>query len=549
MTARRPRPRPAKAPAQPPSEAALERDVGRELFELASVPYAILDRAGTIERANLAFANLFGVPRGRFFGASLAKHVPPRERARLAEAIEDAIASDQKVRRDMILRGPHRGAIHAEVEVVGVGPPSDRRALLAIFDVTERARFEAEIGRTAKLLRLGRLAAEISHDFNNVLLGIIGCADLALDQLDSRHQAQGSVLDLKAAAIRGAKLTGKLLATGHPDDAPEHTELVSALAQCEPVLRGLLGDRITLTIRSPQGPVEVRVPHVEIEQILLNLAMNSRRAIADRGHLSIEISPMVLGAREARSSSPLRDGRYVTLQVEDDGRGMDAATRERAFEPFFSGSAGGFGLGLATVRAIIDRRGGHVDCRSEVGRGTTIRMLLPVADDRDAARPSSRTGPISISPSSAPPSSRPSLPPTSTVTVLVVEDDDLSRRAIATYLERRGYRVLAAANGVQAVGLSTGEGGRLDVIVTDMGLEGTTGDRLAAALRSMHRGASVIFVSGRPATDPAVKRALRAPRSAFLRKPFELDDLAAQISAFVFRQQLAFKPTKDPQDA
>lgn len=410
---------------------------------------------------------------------------------------------------------------------------------------TEGRSGSAERERAARLQGLGRRTAEVAHDFNNLLLGIVGCADLALDHLGSETAARPHVEDLKAAALRGMKLTGKLLDTSRADEPPpERADIGAALSQCEPVLRGLLGDRVALAVRAPTRPVAVAIPPVEIEQILLNLAMNARRAIAERGHFTIEASPTE--AREGDSVPSIRPHRYVMLKVTDDGAGMDEATRERAFEPFFSGSrGGGFGLGLATVRAIIAQRGGHIDLQSEVGRGTSIRMLLPVADDLDS-EPVSGLGTIPP-PSSAPASSPRSAARASRPTVLLVEDDDTSRRAMTTFLERRGFQVIAAANGVLAARACSGADVRLDVIVTDLGLEATTGVRLASDLRALHRRAGVLYISGRSEADPVVKRALRAPRTAFLRKPFELDELVRQTGALVSRKQTVSKLLGEPE--
>lgn len=534
-------------------ELAARRQMDLELYELAPVAYATLDRTGTVVGANLALSKLLGLPRGRLLGARLARYTTVRDAPALAELVRLAVSGDEKVGRALSFRRPDGEMVHARVEAVGVGAPRERTVHLALLDDTERRRLAERSRRAAKLDEVGLAASAIAHDFNNVLLGIVGCADLALEHLSSAGQGRLLVQEIKAIALRGSMLTGKLLAVERPEEeAAPSVDLREVVERSEPLLLGLLGDRVRLAVRTAPAPVPVRLHPVEIEQILVNLATNARRAMRDGGHLAVEVATTDLSPRELDSRR--RTGRrdFAVLKVTDDGPGMDAATRAHAFDPFFSASptALGTGLGLATVREIVTRAGGMVDLWSEIGRGTTVRILFPLAEGEPVTAPD-RAPPAAPAGAAAgpeePPEETPEEPPEETpavpepgagagesaiapaprarATVFLLEDDEASRAALEIFLERRGYRVLVASNGEEARRVCREHIGSLDIIVSDLGLEGSSGVKLAAAARALHPRAAVIFISGRAPGDPLVKQALRVARTTFLRKPFELDQL------------------------
>ncbi len=423
-----------------------------------------------------------------------------------------------------VIRGEaaaHKGPSGGDVSP----PPSSPCACPC--DQPEHARLEAELRRAQRLAAIGHATSAIVHDFNNLLTGIVGCADLALQQLDPDLEGRWFVAELRAIALRGGMLTARLLDLDRAQDRePLPTDLDAVVRRTEPLLRGLLGEQVALTIASPRRHLFVRMHPVEIEQVLLNLAMNARRAMPRGGKLRVEISTTELNPREMGPMRPSPSRRFALIEVSDNGVGMDAETRARAFEPYFSGSllTLGSGLGLATVREILGRRGGAIDLWSKVGLGTTVRMLLPIevtapsVEVETAPRPAvARTVEARESPVER------------GLTVLLVEDDEACRMAFATFLKRCGHRVLAAETAEEARGMWAHAAAPLDVVIADLGLAAEAGDDLAEAVRKAHPRAVVVLVSGREPESPRVKKALRGPRTAFLKKPFELEELIRTI--------------------
>ncbi len=525
-------------------DVAAHRQMDLELFELAPVAYATLDRAGTILAGNFALSKLLGVPRSRIVGSRLARYTADRDAAALTEAVRQAVGGDEKTTRTITFRRAEGGPLQVRVEIVGVGLEPDRRAHVALIDDTERHHLARELRRAGKLNEVGLAASAIAHDFNNVLLGIVGCADLALEHLSTADGARSFVQELKAVALRGSMLTGKLLALDRSREAePPRVDMNEVVSRTEALLRGLLGDRLRLHLRTARAPVVVRIDPIEIEQILLNLATNARRAMREGGNLSVEVATTELPRQEMERRRKTGPRQFAVLKVADDGPGMNAATRSRAFEPFFTTSSSGVGtgLGLATVREIIVRGGGLLDLWTEPGHGTTIRILFPLEQGESTSVPGGIV-PVTAA-AEALTDGAPERPTGSdekveldaktgpekkvghSATVLLLEDDEASRGALATFLERRGYRVLVAENGAEARRLCREHPGAVEIIVSDLGLEDGSGVKLAAAARATHRDAVVVFISGRASGDPLVKQALRGARTTFLRKPFELDDL------------------------
>lgn len=354
-------------------------------------------------------------------------------------------------------------------------------------DVTELKHLESELLHAHKLEAIGQLASGVAHDFSNLLMGIIGFADVALSRMGGENAGRTHVLELKRAALGGTALVRQLLTYARKETAgPRVVDVHATVLGMEPMLRQLVGADVLLSV-DLQAPARlVRCNSGELEQIVMNLVVNARRAMPRGGSLS-------LTTRGAESG--------LLLAVRDTGCGMDAATRERIFEPFFTTRAAGegTGLGLSMVQKLVEHMGGDIDVESERNVGTCFIIHLPViAGD---LQPPSPPAEVRLDPGHG--------------TVLVVEDDALVRATLQHYLERGGYSVLVAADEREAREHCR-TAAEIDLLLVDVVLPGTRGDRVAAALSPLARGAPVLFMSAYPEQDA-------------LRKPFDQATLLAAV--------------------
>jgi two-component system cell cycle sensor histidine kinase/response regulator CckA len=410
-----------------------------------------------------------------------------------------------------------------------------RRARLVVaIDVTERLRTERALRESQEQLRqsqkmeaVGSLAGGIAHDFNNLLTAILGYCDLALDELASDHTASADVAEVRRAALRAAELTHQLLAFSRRQVLkPLIFPLGPAAAQVERILRRLISENIELALVVEPDTPSVCADPTQLEQVMLNLAVNARDAMPRGGHLRIRTGVLALEAPRAMSGMTLAPGRYALLEVTDTGTGIAPEVRDRLFEPFFTTKARGqgTGLGLATVYGVVQQSGGAIDVVSEVGRGTTFTAYFPVAtaseledgtDEPEEARYGS--GRIAAGPQAA------------TATILLAEDDEAVRAIARETLERVGYRVLSAPNGMDALALADGHDGAIDLLLTDVIMPGMNGRQLADALAQRQPGLRVLFASGY--TDNVLMdQGALAPGVRLLDKPFTPAALALKVA-------------------
>jgi len=383
-------------------------------------------------------------------------------------------------------------------------------------DVTERRRLEDQLRQSQKMEAIGRLAGGVAHDFNNLLAAIQGHAELMLGQLPNGMPLYRSATEVHKAAARGALLTRQLLTFSRKEVvAPNAFDLNLVVAEMENMLRRLIGEQIALTIRLADTPLRARCDRGQLEQVLLNLAVNARDAMPEGGPLSIAVSGVEVAELECKDDPDARPGPHVVLVVRDEGSGMDEHTLAHLFEPFFTTkSAGkGTGLGLSTVYGIVQRAGGHIRVKSAPGQGSTFTVYLPRVEEPTAVEEPER--PVGEAIHGA-------------ETILVVEDEDAVRSMVREALEARGYRVLVARNGVEALDLAGRYGDYIDLLVTDVIMPQMNGAELAQRLARLRPGLRVLFVSGY--TDDAVIRVgVLEQRTAFLQKPFSLDVLGRTV--------------------
>jgi len=383
-------------------------------------------------------------------------------------------------------------------------------------DVTERRRLEDQLRQSQKMEAIGRLAGGVAHDFNNLLAAIQGHAELMLGQLPHGLPLHRSATEVHKAAARGALLTRQLLTFSRKEVvAPNAFDVNLIVAEMENMLRRLIGEQISLTIALAADPLRARCDRGQLEQVLLNLAVNARDAMPEGGPVSIAVAAADLQEVDCADHPGARPGPHVTLAVRDEGCGMDEHTLAHLFEPFFTTkSAGkGTGLGLSTVYGIVQRAGGHIRVKSEPGQGSTFTVYLPRVEGASAVEEPERLVGDTLH---------------GAETVLVVEDEDAVRSMVREALEARGYRVLVARNGVEALDLAGRYGDYIDLLVTDVVMPQMNGAELAQRLSHLRPGLRVLFVSGY--TDDAVIRTgVLEARTAFLQKPFSLDDLGRMV--------------------
>ena len=384
-------------------------------------------------------------------------------------------------------------------------------------DVTAQKSLEAQFRQSQKMEAVGQLAGGVAHDFNNLLTIINGYSDLLLTSLPPDDPSRELVSEIYKAGERSAGLTRQLLAFSRKQVlAPRTLDLNTVVADTASLLRRVIGEDVRFATAPSPGLWPVLADPGQIEQVLLNLAVNARDAMPGGGKLTIETRNVELDEGYAAAHPDARPGPHVLLAVSDTGHGMTLEVKVRIFEPFFTtkGVGKGTGLGLATVYGIVKQSGGHVGVYSEVGVGTTFKVYLPRAE------PEGRTFKGQ---------SRLLTPPRGTETVLVVEDEDAVRALTRHILQHAGYTVLEAADGDEARAAGGGRApGRSHLVVSDVVMPGSTGREVAERLAGRHPGIGVLFVSGYT-DDAVVRHGVLHDKVNFLQKPFTPATLAWKV--------------------
>jgi signal transduction histidine kinase/CheY-like chemotaxis protein len=391
-------------------------------------------------------------------------------------------------------------------------------------DLTEQVELEAQLRQAQKMEAVGRLAGGVAHDFNNLLMVIGSHARFALDALPPASPVREEIEAIDEASRRAATLTRQLLAFSRKQILkPEVLELNAVVRGLEPMLRRLIGEDITVHSQLAPRLDMVLADPAQLEQVLVNLALNARDAMSAGGRLTIEtanvdVCPTGAVAGPQPGDEPLPAGPYVRLTVRDTGAGMSAETQARAFEPFFTTkeTGKGTGLGLATVYGIVRQSGGAVRVASAPGEGTTFEIDLP----RAAACPANGSDGADAAVAGA-----------GTETVMLVEDEPQVRAIVRRLLARRGYTVLEAADGHEALRIAADAAApTIDLVVTDMVMPEMSGRDFADRLAVRRPGVRVLFMSGYT-DDEIIRRGLLRPGMAFLEKPFSSDRLLAAVRA------------------
>jgi PAS domain S-box-containing protein len=384
-----------------------------------------------------------------------------------------------------------------------------------VRDITDRKRLEDQLRQAQKMEAVGQLAGGIAHDFNNLLTVITGYSELLYDDLGADDPRRADVSEIRQAAARAAQLTRQLLAFSRKQVLqPRALDLNGVVTGIEKMLTRLLGETISVRTKLSPSLGTVRADPGQLEQVLMNLAVNAGDAMPHGGELTIETSEVELDEEYAREHVDAVPGRYVMLAVHDAGVGMEPATQARLFEPFFTtkGPGKGTGLGLSTVYGIVKQSGGHIWVYSEIGQGTTFKVYLPRID-----------APADIMPRSPQEAAK-----RGTETILVVEDADLLRALARRVLEGFGYTVLTAHGGQEALAMAEAHPGPVHLLLTDVVMPEMGGAELAKRLAARRAEILVLYMSGYT-DDAIVRQGVLDEGVAFIQKPFTAESLVRRV--------------------
>ena len=381
-----------------------------------------------------------------------------------------------------------------------------------VQDITQHKVLEDQLRQAQKMEAIGRLAGGVAHDFNNLLTAISGYANLVLDQLRERDSdLVADVQEIDKASQRAHSLTRQLLAFSRKQLLqPQILNVNDVVGDMDTMLRRLIGEDIEIITAYGSGLARVQADPGQLQQVIINLVVNARDEMPGGGTLSIQTANTTISPDEAaRRGSDVQPGSFVTLTIRDTGRGMDDETKARLFEPFFTkkGVGKGTGLGLATVYGIVKQSGGFIDVESEPGKGASFTIYLPA-----------------VAASVVVPEVKESAPeptPGGVESILLVEDEDMVRRYVATVLKDAGYRVLIASDGHEALRIAEEE--QVDLLLTDVVMPKISGPELAERL-----GLPVIYMSGYTG-DLIEQHEMLRPGMAYIQKPFSAGDLKRKV--------------------
>jgi PAS domain S-box-containing protein len=518
------------------SESALRESEAkhRALAENAHDLICEIDTEGRFLYVSPNYLGFLGYAPEELIGHPASEYVHPEDLSLVASQLQEGFA--QGTARQAVYRFRHRNGEWRWFESSGKAfrtAAGEAHGVVISRDVTERRRTEEALRRSEESLRraqkmeaVGRLAGGVAHDFNNMLLVILGNAAAVLEQLREDDPLRSDVIEIREAARHAADVTRQLLAFGRGQVLqPRVMDLNQTVRAVRRMLRHSVPEDVELLLELDPALGRVRADPAQIEQVIVNLVLNACDAMPKGGRLTLRTAngPAAAAAAASEDGAP-----YVELAVVDTGTGMDEEVLQHVFEPFFTTKevGRGTGLGLATVYGIVHQSGGSVLVESARGRGTTFRVRLPHAE-----------GPLEA----PPPEPRPqAVPSGARARILLVEDEPSVRRHLQRALERDGHRVRAVADAAHALALAERPGEEIDLLVTDVVMPGMSGPALAARLAAQRPGLRILYVSGY-VEDVLAPRGALTSSAAFLEKPFTPEVLTAKV-----REVLKAPPTSLP---
>lgn len=468
----------------------------RAAVESAPSGLLMADSEGRIVLVNREIERMFGYAREEILGQPIERLVPDRFR-RDHPSFRAGFRSDPRVRsmgagRDLFGLRKDGTDVPIEIGLTPLATEDGLFVLAAVVDISERKRLELEQRALAERLRqsqkmeaIGTLAGGIAHDFNNILGGIIGYAELIVANLDSSAPASRDAQEILSAAMRGRRLVERILAFSRRQESERRpVDLGDVVREVKHLLRATLPAGITLQVRVPEGLPRVQADATSVHQVLMNLASNAAQAMPEGGVLDFSVEPFYVRDHIARENPGLREGPYLSLDVHDNGTGMDPDTRARAFEPFFTTKpvGSGTGLGLAMVHGIMHDHGGAVLLESERGVGTQVRCLFPVPEVVEASsQPIHQLAPMLRGRGER---------------VLLVDDEPQLLDVTGRRLEMLGYKVRTSSRPAQALAMVRAEPAAFDLLISDLSMPEMTGADLAASVRRVRPDLPIILLSG-----------------------------------------------------
>jgi DNA-binding response OmpR family regulator/nitrogen-specific signal transduction histidine kinase len=470
---------------------------------------ALLDPDGAVRRSNAALPLLLGLEPEWIPGRLLDELIPP---APQMPGTAEALATLRRSTQERTLDDRTFG--------ITIDPMADddtglRGGVVIVTDITERCEIERGLRHSQKLESIGLLAGGVAHDFNNLLMGILGNASLALDDVPQGGAAWKALTDVMRASERAADLTRQLLAyAGKGRFVVEPVDLSALVQELVPLIHSSIPRKARLILNLAPGLPPTQADKGQIEQVVMNLLINAAEALED-GSGTVTVTSAACPARDVEQSQFLTDhelrGDYIRLTVEDTGVGMDEETRSRIFDPFFSTKFLGRGLGLSATLGIVRGHKGAIRVTSTPGNGTTFEVLFPASAP---AQVKQRDQDVRSGHGEG--------------TILVVDDEETIRKLMKVVLQRKGYEVLAAENGAEALTIFSRNASRISLIVLDLVMPVMSGEEVLPHLLAMRPGVKVIVSSGQDSTEGL--RKLGEPRVAgYLQKPYRADALASKV--------------------
>jgi len=495
------------------------------LFNSTPMAIAALDRDGHIVRSNAAFAKLIPQAlKGGEHGRSIFSAIAERDRAALENTLADAAAGKSDIAPlDVTLSGEkeHSARLFFAASGEDVSPDAEPRVTLYALDTTEQRALQENFAQSQKMQAIGQLAGGVAHDFNNVLTAIIGFSDLLLANHRPTDPAFHDIMQIKQNANRAAGLVRQLLAFSRRQTLrPQVLQLGEVLSDLHMLLRRLVGETIELDVKHGRDLWLVKADLNQFEQVIVNLVVNARDAMPEGGKIVVRTHNVTEAQCADFGESQLTPADYVLIEIEDEGHGIPADVRDKIFEPFFTTKevGKGTGLGLSMVYGIVKQTGGFIFVDSAVGEGTTFRIFLPrhVPDENEVAAKIE--------------AAKPAADLTGHGTILLVEDEEAVRAFSARALRSRGYTVLEAASGLDALDVVEQSGSEIDLIVSDVVMPEMDGPTMFGELRKRGLKCRVIFVSGY-AEEAFAKNLPEGEDFGFMPKPFTLKQLIEAVKA------------------
>jgi two-component system, cell cycle sensor histidine kinase and response regulator CckA len=490
------------------------------LLEKSSDAISLVDSTGKVLYSSHAVSPIFGYELEERMGESVFELVHPEDAPQVHSAF-GKLVQHPFTSVSMQLRYRHKDGSWRWIEALGTNLLEDssvQGVVINYRDVTEQRRLQEQLFQAQKMEAIGALAGGVAHDFNNLLTAILGYSDMILEKVASDGALHRYASQIKQAGDRAASLTRQLLAFSRLQVmAPKVLDLNAVVSDMSRMLRRVIGEDIKLHVVSPPDLGRIKADPSQIEQVIMNLAVNARDAMPQGGQLTIHTANETIGETFAEEKIRVQPGAYVLLEVSDTGCGMDSETRARAFEPFFTTKekGKGTGLGLSTVYGIIKQSGGYIWLSSEPGKGASFKIYLPSLDEA----PSAVTEPEGSACESG-----------GAETVLLVEDENAVRALLRRVLHSKGYRVLEAEGGDQALAICQTYREPIDLILTDIVMPQMSGQDLAYRAGRLHPESKLLYMTGY-AGNKIGSAELLEMGGQFIQKPFSGEALAEKVRA------------------